>query len=274
MADAIHSPEELAAAREARGMGLQDVSRDLKLAVRQLEALERGDWSVLPGLAFVRGALRGYGRLLGVDVERLLARVSEGVKPAELRPASTLDQPLPTRSLLGFGEGGSGSRLAWAGLALLAVLALAAFFGAGAPMSSIESWLVRVQEAAHSTEPETSEAERAQPAEAQSAPVETPAVLPSAGPGATSPGEERAGSVQAGAAQAGAAQAGAAQPATTRQPGPGRNTVVSSVPIALPPDSGAARSPASGSAASAAGSAAPDPARSPQFPAAKRPRND
>lgn len=142
MSERIATVEDLVAAREARGLAPEDVMRQLKLAPRQLRALEAGDWPALPGHAFVRGVLRGYGRMLDVDVEPLVASMSATVHAADLRPAASLDQPLPSRSMLGFGSGGSGSRLAWALLIALAVLAFALFF-AGGRIAEVGSWLSR-----------------------------------------------------------------------------------------------------------------------------------
>lgn len=142
MSERIATVEDLVAAREARGLGPDDVMRQLKLAPKQLQALEHGDWGALPGHAFVRGMLRAYGRMLEADVEPLVEAMSATVHAADLRPAASLDQPLPSRSMLGFGSGGSGSRIAWAVLLAVGVLALALFFG-GANLGRVGSWLAR-----------------------------------------------------------------------------------------------------------------------------------
>lgn len=142
MSERIATVEDLVAAREARGLGPDDVMRQLKLAPRQLRALEHGDWGALPGHAFVRGMLRAYGRMLEADVEPLVEAMSATVHAADLRPAASLDEPMPSRSMLGFGSGGSGSRIAWAVLLAVGVLALALFFG-GANLGSVGSWLAR-----------------------------------------------------------------------------------------------------------------------------------
>lgn len=62
--------------REARGrmkLSTADVGRQLKLHPRQVEALERDDYSALPGPVFVRGFMRNYARLVGLDGEVLIA---------------------------------------------------------------------------------------------------------------------------------------------------------------------------------------------------------
>jgi len=65
--------ERLRAAREARGMAVADVAAVLKLSPRQIHALEAGDWSALPGNAFIRGFVRNYARAVELDAEALLA---------------------------------------------------------------------------------------------------------------------------------------------------------------------------------------------------------
>ncbi|HWS76737.1 MAG TPA: helix-turn-helix transcriptional regulator, partial [Quisquiliibacterium sp.] len=190
MSDRITSVEELVAAREARGLGPDDVMRQLKLAPKQLRAIEQGDWPALPGHAFVRGVLRGYGRMLGVDVEPLVEAMSATVHTADLRPAASLDQPLPSRSMLGFGSGGSGSRIAWVLLLAVGVLALALFFG-GANLGGIGSWLARDS----APEAASDGGSRPAPAEGGAAGTTTEAVPiapPAAAPGAAEPARDAA----------------------------------------------------------------------------------
>lgn len=62
----------LKAAREAAGMGLGEVADRLKLSMRQLEAIERDDFTILPGATFVRGFVRNYARFLQIDPEPLM----------------------------------------------------------------------------------------------------------------------------------------------------------------------------------------------------------
>ncbi|KAF7600871.1 MAG: hypothetical protein CGU28_00225 [Candidatus Dactylopiibacterium carminicum] len=80
-------------AREARGLSLQDVSAHLKLAPRQLEAIERGEYERLPGLAFARGFVRNYARFLGVDAAACLKIMDGAEKPAPAEVASQMTTP-------------------------------------------------------------------------------------------------------------------------------------------------------------------------------------
>jgi len=113
----------LARARAAAGLGLEEAARRLKFAPRQLDALERGEWGRLPGGAAVRGMVRSYARLLGMDADALVARVGEGqALPDADRLAQRFRQPVP------FSDGSRRSNLAYAALSvvLLAVVAAVA----------------------------------------------------------------------------------------------------------------------------------------------------
>lgn len=72
----------LAAARIARGASVEDVSRVLKLSVAQIKAIEADDHSQLPSAVFVRGFVRSYARLLGLDISAMLP-----AKPAAMAPS-------------------------------------------------------------------------------------------------------------------------------------------------------------------------------------------
>ncbi len=136
----ISTAEALVAARESRGLSTEDIQRQLKLHPRQVQAIETGDWASLPGLSFVRGTVRNYGKIVGVDVEPLLESIAGTTKAAELRSAASLDEPLRPGGMMGFGNGGSGSRWIWALVVLAALIALVLFFGRDADLSRIPSF--------------------------------------------------------------------------------------------------------------------------------------
>jgi cytoskeleton protein RodZ len=88
--------QELAAAREARGLALADVAQSLKFAPRQLEALEQERFDALPGATFARGMVRSYARLLKLDPEPLIERISGKCEvPDANRLAARYHQPVP-----------------------------------------------------------------------------------------------------------------------------------------------------------------------------------
>ncbi|HEX7272255.1 MAG TPA: helix-turn-helix domain-containing protein [Casimicrobiaceae bacterium] len=63
----------LRAAREAAGLTLDQAAQQLKLAPRQVKALEEEDFEHLPGRTFTRGFVRNYARLVNLDAQDLLA---------------------------------------------------------------------------------------------------------------------------------------------------------------------------------------------------------
>lgn len=136
-APTIETAAQLAAARAARGWSVSDLASKLGMGAKQIEAIERGDWGALPGQAFVRGALRAYGKAVQADVEPLISSIGGAVRAAELRPSASLDAPLPRHGALGFDNGGSGSRLTWILLGILGVIAIAMYFGRGAEWSRV-----------------------------------------------------------------------------------------------------------------------------------------
>jgi cytoskeleton protein RodZ len=56
-------------AREAAGKSIEQVAAQLHMTVRAVANLEADDWSSLGAPVFVRGQLRSYARLLGIDIE-------------------------------------------------------------------------------------------------------------------------------------------------------------------------------------------------------------
>lgn len=74
----------LRAAREAAGLSLDQVAQQLKLAPRQVKALEEEDFAQLPGRTFARGFVRNYARLLNLDGDGLLALLPDSGKAPAL----------------------------------------------------------------------------------------------------------------------------------------------------------------------------------------------
>jgi cytoskeleton protein RodZ len=65
----------LAAARNKKKLNVESVATDMHLRAEVVEALEAGDESKLPGTAFVRGYVKSYARLMGLDEVALLAQL-------------------------------------------------------------------------------------------------------------------------------------------------------------------------------------------------------
>ncbi|MCI4590226.1 DUF4115 domain-containing protein [Sphingobium sp. BYY-5] len=74
----------LRAAREARGLSIQDIAARTRIAQRQLEAVERDDYAALPGIPYAVGFARAYARAVGVDEVMIAANVRSGVQESDL----------------------------------------------------------------------------------------------------------------------------------------------------------------------------------------------
>lgn len=86
-------------AREARGTTIAEVAAALKMSPRQIEEMEREDFTRLAGATFIRGFIRNYARLLKIDATPVLAALAEQTtfQQAELAPPadSGVRMPLP-----------------------------------------------------------------------------------------------------------------------------------------------------------------------------------
>ena len=63
----------LAERRKVRGMTIEKVAQVLKIRIPYLKAMEKGEWSDLPGEVYARGFIKRYAQFLGLDGEKLLA---------------------------------------------------------------------------------------------------------------------------------------------------------------------------------------------------------
>jgi len=79
----------LAAHREAMGWSVEQVADQLKLAVRQVVALEAGDYGSLPSPAVTRGFVRAYAKLMKLDPVPLVAQIEMDVPAAADLSANT-----------------------------------------------------------------------------------------------------------------------------------------------------------------------------------------
>ncbi|MBK8743953.1 RodZ domain-containing protein [Propionivibrio sp.] len=64
--------QQLRTAREAKGLTTDDVAKAIKLSLRQVKSLEADDWPNLPCNTIIRGFVRNYARLLGLDSDQLM----------------------------------------------------------------------------------------------------------------------------------------------------------------------------------------------------------
>lgn len=88
---AVPPGEMLRAARERAGMTQEDIAGKLKLAARQIAAIETGDWASLPERTFTRGFMRSYARLVSLDPASLGLELpaSQSAPTAEIKASSS-----------------------------------------------------------------------------------------------------------------------------------------------------------------------------------------
>ncbi len=60
--------------REARGISIEAVAEKTKISLTNLRALEQGSWSVFRSEFFIKGFLRQYARVIGLDEGAVMER--------------------------------------------------------------------------------------------------------------------------------------------------------------------------------------------------------
>ena len=74
--------ETLRRERMKRNLDLEEISRELKISTRFLQAIENDQYEKLPGGVFAKSFVRQYARLLGLNEEDLAGQVQEILGPA------------------------------------------------------------------------------------------------------------------------------------------------------------------------------------------------
>jgi cytoskeleton protein RodZ len=150
----------LQTAREAKGLTLNDVAKALKLSQHQVEALEANDWSSLPCNTVIRGFVRNYARMLGLNPGDLMATLDaiQMPKNAELEMPPGINVSVPQEN--------SAQRRDYArviaGFVALVLAASAYFF---LPDHVLHSALSMLQSVVQSSEPTAAKDEASSPAE-------------------------------------------------------------------------------------------------------------
>ncbi|SHM33621.1 cytoskeleton protein RodZ [Duganella sacchari] len=157
----------LAAQREAMGWTVEQIADQLKLAVRQVKALESGDYAALPNSAVTRGFVRAYAKVLKMDAAPLVAMI-EAAQPTSpevvVAPRKDLAQSFSESrfpSMTGRSSGPAGWLVGLAAVVVVGGAAAYAYQSGMIPASLFER-----------------KEEEAKPAEATTAPIDTTLVKP------------------------------------------------------------------------------------------------
>ena len=130
----------LKAAREARGLSIEDLSRTTRISAISLTRIETCDWRELPAEVFVTGFVRAYARAVGLDVADVVRRYRQS------RDGRSL---LPVELAKGYDAGALAPRVhrIWVALALMLVVVIALItfplllHRGGPPAKAPKGWL-------------------------------------------------------------------------------------------------------------------------------------
>ncbi len=162
---------QLALARESKGLSVGDVAQALKLGVRQVEGLESGEWGALPGATFIRGFVRNYARLVELDPSPLMAQLDGVVDPGTPR----LDRPKGPQTPMPLPGAGRRRDFAVVGFGLgLVALALLLYFVLPSDLSGVGDGLRSLVSLVKSEEPPQAPSASLPPAEPVLPPGATP----------------------------------------------------------------------------------------------------
>lgn len=81
--------ETLRRERVRRNLDLNQVSEELKISTRFLQAMETGNFDKLPGGVFAKAFVRQYAQLLELDAEELASEVQHLLEPQPASPQAT-----------------------------------------------------------------------------------------------------------------------------------------------------------------------------------------
>lgn len=122
----------LAAARQKKGWSVEQAASLVKLAPRQIQAIEADNYAALPGLAVARGFVRSYAKVLGLDANALTAAMPQESAVAQrdhIVPQHSLSTPFsegPLPAMMMSTRGNSSALPIVAGVIVVALLAGAA----------------------------------------------------------------------------------------------------------------------------------------------------
>jgi cytoskeletal protein RodZ len=87
----------LATIRQNRGISLAQIAESTKISVRSLEAIERGEFSKLPGGIYNRSYIRQYARAIDYDESALLSYYDQATRNTRQSEANKTDRRIPPR---------------------------------------------------------------------------------------------------------------------------------------------------------------------------------
>lgn len=100
--------EVLRAEREKQGLSVKDIEKGTSIRALYIQAIEDGNYSVLPGEVYLKGFIRNYASFLGLDPQNMMELYRQNQSPqsavpqapaaAPAAPAPAAPAPKPTAS--------------------------------------------------------------------------------------------------------------------------------------------------------------------------------
>jgi cytoskeleton protein RodZ len=91
--------ENLRRERLKRNLELEEISKELKISMRFLQAIENDQYDKLPGGVFAKSFARQYARLLGLNEEDIAGQVQQVVGPVEVPQPVEAPKPMAFSSI-------------------------------------------------------------------------------------------------------------------------------------------------------------------------------
>ena len=85
----------LATIRQNRGISLAQIAESTKISIRSLEAIERGEFSKLPGGIYNTSYIRQYARAIDYDESALLSYYDQATGNTPQSEANKTDRRIP-----------------------------------------------------------------------------------------------------------------------------------------------------------------------------------
>lgn len=127
--DELAIGQSLKEARTRMGMEVAEAEDRTKIRAKYIRALENEDWEILPAPAYIRGFLRTYGQILGLDGEMLADRYRRFHETQVSGPISHSEPVLTERRRGPSGNGGGPSRGLLIGLVAAAIVVVLLILG-------------------------------------------------------------------------------------------------------------------------------------------------
>ena len=100
--DGLTIGQRLRAAREDKGLSLEDIAAQTRIPQRHLESIENADWEKLPAPTYTMGFAKSYASAVGLDrteVGEQLRSEMGGLRPAAVTPAEVFEPADPARTM-------------------------------------------------------------------------------------------------------------------------------------------------------------------------------